>query len=409
MERIVLESDGLMMSIRYGKYNQELEMSGNKRIPKGICMIQRKRKSLTKQIEDHANKKISKSIIDTSILVPSGSTLLNLSCTDNPFGAFALGSIVTLPGGSASGKTLLMLTMLAKCASNKRFDDYDLVYDDGEETCDRFDIRYSFGEKLKERLQSPNYTADGEPLNSNTIQDFKSNIINKSIGNKAFIWVLDSLDSLSSSEELEREYKTAIMKAKSPEAIVELKGSYKTEKAKGIGETLRIINGKIKHSKSVLFIVQQERDNIGVTFGSKKTTSGGNAPYFYSSHQVWLNMKKPITKEAKGQKRTIGHSVIAKVKKNKITGKVRIAEFDVYDDYGVDDISSCINFLIDTKHWKKAATQITAQEFDLCCSEKEIVNFIENNNKEKELQEITGAVWSDIEENIRLDRKRRFE
>lgn len=366
----------------------------------------RRPKKLSEQVEESASKKIERKKIDTSILIPSGSTMLNLACSDSPFGAFALGRIVTLPGGSASGKTMLMLTMLAECANDKRFDDYELIYDDGEETCDGFDIKYLFGNKLAKRIISPQSDENDDPLHSETIQDFKANILTRVKKEQPFIYILDSLDSLTSDEELKKEYRQALVKAKDPEAVNELKGSYKIEKAKAIGETLRMINNKIKHTKSALFIVQQERANIGVTFGPKKTTSGGMAPFFYSTHQVWLNLKAPITKEVKKQNRKIGHKIAVAVKKNKITGKLRNVEFNIYYDYGLDDIASCIDFLVSVGYWKRVKQTITAPDFDLIGTK--MVEMIEEKGLQKELQKITGKVWLEIEESLRLDRERRF-
>lgn len=369
----------------------------------------RRQETLSKQVEKSANQKVEKKEIDTSTLIPSGSTMLNLACSDNPFGAFALGRIVTLPGGSASGKTMLMLTMLAECANDKRFDDYNLIYDDAEETCDGFDIKYLFGNKLIGRIISPRYDLNTNPLHSETIQDFKVNILNRIKEGESFIYILDSLDSLSSNEELEREYKQALIKAKNPDAVKELKGSFKTEKAKAIGETLRMINNQLKYTNSALFIVQQERANIGVTFGPTKTTSGGMAPFFYSSHQVWLNSKKPIVKEVKKQKREIGHSIVAKVKKNKITGKLRNVEFDISYDYGLDDLSSCIDFLISTGHWKKTDQRINAHDIDLSENKSNLIEKIESKKLQNEVQVIANITWLEIEESLKSDRERRFE
>lgn len=372
-------------------------------------MANRRRRKLSEQVEESANKKIERKEIDTSILIPSGNTMLNLACSDNPFGAFALGRIVTLPGGSASGKTMLMLTMLAECANDERFDDYNLIYDDGEETCDGFDIEYLFGTKLANRIIAPQYDENTESIYSETIQDFKANILTKVKAKESFIYILDSLDSLTTDEELKKEYRQALIKAKDPDAVKELKGSYKTEKAKAIGETLRMINNQLKHTKSALFIVQQERANIGVTFGLTKTTSGGMAPFFYSTHQVWLNKKATLTKTIKKQERKTGNKVIAKVTKNKITGKLRDVEFDTYYDYGIDDLSSCIDFLVSAGHWKKTDAIICAYDLDLSDSKKDLIEKIEDKRLQNEVQVITGNVWLEIEESLRLNRSRRFE
>ena len=390
----------------------------------GEPRARRKRKdkpTLTEQVEASAERVIERRPpIDTSILIPSGSTLLNCACSDNPHGAFALGRIVTLPGGSVGGKTMLALTMMAECAVDSRFDKYDLIYDDGEEAL-AMDIPYLFGNKFNERIKPPKTNEEGESVHSETIQDFKANILNrctpktKKIDNewieilpKPFIYVLDSLDSLTTDEELKKEYAKAIAKATSAEAVKELKGSYKTEKAKHLGEAIRMINGMLKKTKSALFLVQQIRDKIGVTFGKQTTTSGGHAPFFYSTHQVWFTKLKNHTRTIKSFKRKIGSHTQAEVTKNKITGKMRDIEFDIYYDYGIDDVTSCVNFLIQAGHWKKRKETIVAHDLDLEAGKSGLVKSIEENRLERKLQVIIGQVWNEVEETLLLDRSRRF-
>lgn len=365
-------------------------------------------KSLTEQFEENATKRPERpKAIDTSILIPSGITLLNCACSDNPFGAYLPGQIVTLPGGSVSGKTMMTLTMLAECCSDERFNEYDLIYDDGEESLN-IDINYLFGEPLAQRIKPPRTDNEGEGLPSETIQDFKANILKLcKDSDKPFIYILDSLDSLTTTEELEKEYKAAIATAKSPEAVAELKGSYKTEKAKHIGEVLRMVRGRLKQTKSALFIVQQTRDNIG-GFGKAKTTSGGNAPFFYSFHQVWLEKTKTHAKTVSGISRKIGSHTKASVTKNKFNGKIREVEFDIFYDYGIDDVMANIEFLVSCGRWKKTSQTIDATDFGLKGTIQTVAAGIEKGRFEKALQEIVGEAWNVIEESVRTDRSRNF-
>ena len=91
------------------------------------------RSPLSEQVEKSAGRKIEPRKIDISMLIPSGSAMLNCACSDNAHGAYGLGKIVTLPGASASGKTILKLTTFAEANRQKRFDEYDFYYDDVEE------------------------------------------------------------------------------------------------------------------------------------------------------------------------------------------------------------------------------------------------------------------------------------
>lgn len=362
-------------------------------------------KKLSEQVSESAfEEEIEKTELDPNELIPSGSTLLNLACSDTPHGAYGLGKVVTLPGGSAAGKTILTLTTFAEMARFPRFDNYMLLYDDVEEALE-FDMRYLFGPDTAGRVVPPRRASNGDPIYSNTVQDFQNNILNLTTKDIPFVYVLDSLDALSTDEELEKQYKKALLAAKDPDMIKELKGSYNTEKAKILGQILRMIKGELARTRSTLIIVQQLRQKIGVTFGRKSTTSGGNAPFYYSTHQIWLSKLEPI----KSRERKIGSKVKAEVIKNKLTGKERVVDFKVYNDYGIDDISSCVDFLIKEKFWKplpgKAQTY-SATGLDIEASKPKLIDTIEKEEMEWELASIVGDVWHNIEEGIKLSHRK---
>lgn len=362
------------------------------------------------KILDDADKNIipSKRVINPDFLIPSGLTLLNLACSDTPFGGFLLGTINTIPGKSAGGKTMLMTTMAACCAKEERFDEYDLINDDAEHAHE-FDMGYLFP-ILVGRLKAPQYDKD-IPICSNTIQDFQNNVLMRCRNKKPFIYILDSLDSLTSAEELEREYKNALKSLKSFDDKEKVTKSYHMEKAKHIGEALRMIKKELKQNRSSLFIVQQTRQRIDKGFGQTDwNTSGGEAPYYYSFHQVYNVAVSSHTDEVRGVKNKIGTHNHAHVMKNKLTGKKRTIQFDIYDDLGVDDTSGMVEFLIKTEHWEKDGNQYHAPEIvSNKMFKKDLIHFIEREDAIKAVQEIVGKVWNEIEDSMRLsDRKRRF-
>lgn len=339
------------------------------------------------------------------LLIPSGATLLNCACSDSPYGAYKAGTIITLPGASASGKTMLLFTIFAEMCAFNKFKDYHFIYDDAEEAL-AINIRLLFGVDAHERIESPSHTKEGVSIYSQTIQDFQNNILLQIKKGKPFVYALDSLDALSSDEEMEREYKKAILSIKNPEQLKELKGSYHTEKAKIIGQCLRMIRGELKNTKSLLIIVQQERANIGGGMFQKETiTSGGKAPFYYSSHQVWTKRIKSLKKNGK----KIGNRVKAMVTKNKLTGKERSAEFDIYDDYGVDDIGSQIDFLLQEGNWEKHGIKIKTIGLGIDGTRTEIISQIEKEGMQKELKRITGKTWMQIESELKLNREKKYE
>jgi len=370
------------------------------------------RSPLSEQVEKSAGRKIEPRKIDISMFIPSGSAMLNCACSDNAHGAYGLGKIVTLPGASASGKTILKLTTFAEANRQKRFDEYDFYYDDVEEALE-FDMEYLFGPSTAQRILPPDGTWEG-PNPSDTIQDLQNNILRIVKRKKPFIYVLDSFDALTTDEELEKEYRRLLAKAKSDKAAAEIAGSYHTEKAKIGGKVLRMIKKELKVLNSTLIIVQQIRAKIGATFGPKTGTSGGYAPEFYSTHRIWLNKTGNITEE--GLK--IGSKVNAEVRKNKLTGKIRDVNFDVYNDYGVDDIGSCVDFLITRKHWpndvdgkgKKKPNTFVIEELGITGMKSHIKDTIRSDHDlVKPLYDMVHECWNIREDAARLDWRSKYE
>lgn len=333
-------------------------------------------------------------------LISSGSTVLNCACSDTPWGAFKLGTIVTIPGTSQGGKTMEILTVIAEAVRDKRFDDYEIIYDDVEAALE-IDVSYLFGERTEKRIKEP-------PLGpSNTAQNFKGNVLSLTNKGKSFIYGLDSWDALTTDEELEKEMRKALAAAKSEEAAKKIAGSYGMEKAKMSSQILRMIKREVEKTNSLLIILQQLRQNTDRNnpYSPKFVTSGGEAPYFYSTHQCWFSR----TEHIKDKDLRIGSHVRVQVNKNKLTGKYREVTFPIYNDYGIDDTASCVNFMVDEKFWNKDGHSIEAVDLDLKLRKTELIAHIEENGLERKLQRAVGRAWKEREDSIKLHRKKRYE
>lgn len=321
-------------------------------------------------------------------LVPTGSTLLNCALSDWPYGGYGLGRLVNLVGDSSSGKSLLALTCLAEMSCYQRFDQYRFIYDEPEAAL-AFNLKHLFSYDIAERIATD--------VVSNTIQDFYANLLKAIKKGDPFIYVLDSLDSVSSIEEMKRADKIA------GDTEDKDKGSYKMEKQKLISEILRVTCREIKDKEAVVIIVSQTRDNVGMGY-NPKTRSGGSALKFYSSHEIWLSIKEKI----KRSDREIGVGTEAKVSKNKLTGKVRKVPMSIYYDYGVDDISENVDFLVDAGRWPKSKNTVEAPDFNLSGTRASVVKSIEIKYLGKELQRLVGEEWMKIEDGLKLDRKPKY-
>jgi RecA/RadA recombinase len=324
------------------------------------------------------------------MFISSGSALLNLALSDQADGGYETGKILNLIGDSSAGKTALALTMLAECANNPEFDEYELILDDVEAALE-FDVENIFGNKLSERL-----TWKGVDEASDTVYDFYGNVLKLLNENKKFIYVLDSLDALTTLEDKERG--DEIVKGKDPS------GSFKTEKPKALSEILRNLIQRLSKTDSFLVIISQTRDNLG--FGAQftpKLRSGGRALKFYSSYEVWLALKGQI----KSCERITGNVIQAKVTKNKYTGKIREAEFPLYYDYGLDDLGSCVDFLVTEKVWNNAKKSIDAGEWGTMTQSK-LIQHIEENALQNKVKSLVQDKWLEIEEKIKLKRLKKY-
>ena len=362
------------------------------------------RRQSSSSVNDIKNSLKRKSRDEPKGFIPTGLVPLNLALSDTYLNGFREGCIVNIVGDSHTGKSILALSILAELANNSEYDDYRLVYDDAE-FANNFDMEYLFGKTASKRIIPPQ-EIKGEPANSETIQEFIANV-NRELKKGPFVYILDSLDSVTSDEEMARydKYQKETDRGKKSDALA---SSYKTEKPKYMSELLRIFRGRIKKTKSVLIIVSQTRDNINaIGFSDKKTRTGGKALEFYCLYIMWLAHKKQI-KNPKFKK-VIGNDMTIKVTKNKYNGKRRSVDATIYYDLGVDNVGAMVDFLVNEGHWKKQGAFINAKEMKVKKTKKELVKFIESNNKERAIAKVCQHFWEVVEEELRLsDRKRRY-
>lgn len=339
--------------------------------------------------------KAKKPVLSRADFLSSGSTLLNLACTGRTYGCLVKGHYYLFVGDSESGKTWLMLTLLAEAANNPEFDDYDLIYMDTEHGA-LMDIEKYFGAKLAKRLRI---------LHPNHLEEMYYDI-DDNIKNKPCVIIVDSTDGLNAKADIIKfqENKKAFRKGNQE------KGSFGMARAKANSENLREVVSSISKNKSIVVFICQSRENAGsMGYGDKKTRAGGKALKFYASLEIWTSVREKLKKKVKGVDRKIGITCRAQVKKNRVTGKDRTVEFPIYNTFGVDDIGACVRFLVEQKHWKVSSGGIKAKELEHTAPYEELIKYIEDNDYEKELRQTVKKVWDEIEEQTVVVRKKRYE
>jgi hypothetical protein len=355
-----------------------------------------------KTIEKSLKRK-KKHVIPIKDLLSSSSTLLNLATSGRTAGCYAKGHYYWFVGDSQSGKTWLALAALAEASINPEFDNYRLIHDNCEHGA-LMSIRKFFGPRVAKRLEPPNGDRNN-PEHSETLEQFYDNIDDAAKDGRPFIYILDSMDSIDAKEDQESfdENKKKRRKGK------EVSRSYGTAKAKLNSTNLRRVTSALRKSKSILIIISQVRQNIG--FGAQfapDTVAGGKALMFYCTLKISTKVLMKIKRVVKGKKRAIGIISKVRVEKNRIQGKDRTIGVPIYYTAGVDDIGSCIDYLIEEKHWKGTAERVEAPEFDYKGSKDGLIHKIENEELESELKAVVSECWQGIEEACEVKRKSRY-
>lgn len=327
----------------------------------------------------------------------TGSTLLNLACTNHPDRGLLAGHYYLFVGDSDSGKTFLTCTALAEACLNSHFRKYRLIYNDVEGGA-IMDVERFFGSALAKRLEVRQPT---------TVEEFYY-ALDDDVKRGPFVQILDSMDSLKPEAELAhfRKKKSAARRKSEEDG----KGSYGTAKAKLNSGGLSQALAGVRDTGSILVFINQTRANIGPGATYNPTTfSGGTSLKFFATLQMWSSVRGQIRR--KGWQQGIISRV--QVKKNRITGRHVSVEIPIYWSVGIDDLGGCVDFLVKEGHWKRQGKEdgdgvIEAEEFGESLRREKLVTHIEAEGLEDELKRITAEVWQEIEESCRIERKVRY-
>jgi len=257
--------------------------------------------------------------------VSTGSSMLDLVISNGPNGGFPVGRITEITGLEASGKSLLAAHTLANTQKKGGV----AVYIDTENA-----VSHEFLQAIGVDLEKMLYV----PLD--TIEDIFEAIehiietIRSSDRDRLVTIVVDSVAGSTTKVEAESDYD---------------KDGWATSKAIIISKAMRKITNMIGRQKVTLIFTNQLRQKLGVMFGDPWTTSGGKALAFHSSVRLRLKQMGQIKMKIDGVDQVIGIKCRAQVVKNRVGPPLRMINYDMYFDSGIDDFGGWLGTLKDYK------------------------------------------------------------
>jgi len=244
-------------------------------------------------------------------VIPTGSLAMDLALG---VGGIPRGRVVEIFGPESSGKTTLMLHVIAnaqKSGGLAAFIDAEHALDPG--------YAKRLGVNLDDLLVSQPDSGEEALTICETLA--RSNALD--------VIVIDSVAALVPKAELEGEMGMATMGMQ----------------ARLMSQALRKLTAILAKSRTTCIFTNQLREKVGVMFGNPETTPGGKALKFYASVRIDIRRKDTL-KDAAGN--AVGNHVRVKIVKNKVAPPFAEAEFDIIYNHGINQEGSILDVGVDS-------------------------------------------------------------